>query len=82
MECGRYIERNPVRVGIVNNPEEYHWSSYNFYANGRLDDIIKPDPLYLDISRIDTERKTRYIEYVATDRPYELLLDEKLSELK
>jgi putative transposase len=26
--CSRYIELNPVRAGIIENPEEYHYSSY------------------------------------------------------
>lgn len=82
MECGRYIERNPVRAGIVDGPGKYHWSSYDFYAKGRSDDIITPDPLYTPLSTIDSERREKYIKYVATDRPYEQLLDEKLSELK
>ena len=82
MECGRYIERNPVRAGIVDNPGKYYWSSYNFYAKGTPDDIITPDPLYMALSSIEVERRSKYIEYVSTDRPYEKLLDEKLSELK
>ncbi|MDP3790667.1 MAG: transposase [Candidatus Omnitrophota bacterium] len=82
MECGRYIERNPARAGIVDNPEKYYWSSYNFYAKTIPDDIITPDPLYIALSVIDAERRAKYIEYVSTDRPYEQLLDEKLSELK
>ena len=82
MECGRYIERNPVRAGIVDNPGKYYWSSYNFYAKSRPDVIITPDPLYIALSTIDAERRAKYIEYVATNRPYERLLDEKLSELK
>lgn len=36
MECGRYIERNPVRAGIVADPGQYHWSSYNRYAKNKI----------------------------------------------
>ena len=28
LECGRYIERNPVRAGIVSASADYPWSSY------------------------------------------------------
>lgn len=31
VELSRYIHLNPVRAGIVNNPAEYPWSSYNYY---------------------------------------------------
>jgi REP-associated tyrosine transposase len=30
-ELSRYIHLNPVRAKIVETPEEYAWSSYNFY---------------------------------------------------
>jgi len=30
-ELSRYIHLNPVRAKIVNTPEEYEWSSYQFY---------------------------------------------------
>lgn len=31
-ELSRYIHLNPVRVGIVRQPEQYQWSSYTAYA--------------------------------------------------
>lgn len=82
MECGRYIERNPVRAGLVDDPAKYHWSSYNFYAKSALDGIITPDPLYEEFASVNADRVIKYVEYVAKSRPYEQLLDEKLSELK
>jgi putative transposase len=30
----QYIHRNPVKRGLVANPEAYEWSSYNHYATG------------------------------------------------
>ena len=38
LECGRYIERNPVRASIVSYPEEYCWSSYNFHVSTKSED--------------------------------------------
>jgi putative transposase len=32
LEKLRYIHRNPVTRSLVNTPEEYSWSSYNYYA--------------------------------------------------
>ena len=82
LECGRYIERNPVRAEIVGGPHSYHWSSYNFYAKGRPDDIITPNPIYLTLSAVEQERRNKYTEYVSAPRPYEELLDKKIEELK
>lgn len=32
LELSRYIHLNPVRAGIAKKPEEYQWSSYQYYA--------------------------------------------------
>lgn len=34
-ELSRYIHLNPVRAGMVSRPEEYRWSSYLDYIEGR-----------------------------------------------
>lgn len=78
LECARYVERNPVRAGIVNNPADYRWSSYLHYAFGRKDAIITPNPMYLELSKDIEERKRLYREYVLQERPYEHLVDRGL----
>ncbi len=30
-ELSRYIHLNPVRAGMVDRPEKYMWSSYQYY---------------------------------------------------
>ena len=32
----RYIHRNPVRRGLVQNPEDWEWSSYRHYRTGEV----------------------------------------------
>lgn len=39
----RYIERNPVRAGIVGKAEDYKWSSAAAHCGKRKDDILSPD---------------------------------------
>ena len=78
MECGRYIERNPLRAGMVADLSEYCFSSYNFYVNDRKDDIITPNPCYLALSKDPKERKELYKKYVLEARPYETILDKSL----
>jgi putative transposase len=34
-EVSRYIHLNPVRAGLVSNPEDYRWSSFGEYAGHR-----------------------------------------------
>jgi len=35
IQCGKYIELNPTRANIVKDPQEYPYSSYNHYAQGK-----------------------------------------------
>lgn len=78
LECGRYIERNPLRAGMVADLSDYYFSSYNYYANGRKDDIITPDPCYLVLSQDPKERMRLYKEYILQKRPYETIVDKVL----
>lgn len=36
----RYVERNPVRAGMVEKAEEYRWSSARFHVGVRQDSVI------------------------------------------
>ena len=78
LECSRYIERNPVRAGIVKDPADYRWSSYSYYAFGEKDDIVTPNPAYIELSKDDEDRKRLYREYVLQERLYEHIVDKGL----
>ena len=60
MACGRYIERNPVRAGIVNEAVEYPWSSARFYCAGLDDGSTSKDPTYARFGRNHSERQSAY----------------------
>lgn len=62
--CGRYIERNPVRAGIVAVAERYPYSSAAYYCIGRADTIITQSPCYNDFGRDDAERRERYKNFL------------------
>ena len=64
IECGVYIELNPVRAGIVKEPGKYRWSSYGMYGNGNKDGIVTISPEYLGLSESDTGRISKYREYL------------------
>lgn len=64
MQCGKYIELNPVRAGMVNRPEDYAYSSYRYYAYGVNDPLIMTDPVYLGLSDKAEERRKQYIAFV------------------
>jgi len=46
LSCYRYIELNPVRAGMVGDPIDYVWSSYNCHAFGKPDKIISEHDLF------------------------------------
>ena len=64
LQCGKYIELNPVRAEIVNTPQDYKFSSYSYYAAGADDKLITPSSAYLNLSEFPNERKNIYIEFV------------------
>lgn len=41
----RYVERNPVRAGLVRRAEEYPWSSARAHVSGSADPVLTPNVL-------------------------------------
>ena len=60
LACQRYIELNPVRAAMVDDPAHYRWTSYRHNALGQASPYLTPHPLYLAIGRGDTERQAAY----------------------
>ena len=64
LQCGKYIELNPVRARMVAAPEEYGFSSYSYYAYGKKDKIINVSPAYLILSQDAEARMQQYRSFV------------------
>ena len=77
LECGRYIERNPLKAGVANHPAEYPYSSFGFYGCGRSDDLLEPSPAYLGLADTEDERLAIYTEYVADNCLQEEMIEAK-----
>jgi len=60
LACVRYIELNPVRARMVQDPGHYPWSSYRWHACGQPDPVITDHALYLALGRTPYERYTAY----------------------
>ena len=69
LECGRYIERNPLDAGLVQDLALYPYSSYTFYAHATHNLLITPSPAYNSLSINLSERRSIYKFYVAQMRP-------------
>ncbi len=60
LTCMRYIELNPVRANMVNDPAQYRWSSYRHNGLGQVDERIAPHSLYLSLDRDKAARLAEY----------------------
>ncbi len=60
LACQRYIELNPVRAAMVQDPAHYRWTSYRANGLGQPDSLLSPHPLYLALGRNGTDRQGAY----------------------
>jgi len=60
LTCMRYIELNPVRANMVNDPAQYRWSSYRYNGLGQVDERIMPHSLYLALGKDEADRLAEY----------------------
>ena len=62
LTCMRYIELNPVRANMINNPSQYRWSSYRCNAQGKDNRLITSHDLYKRLGRTMKDRCEAYKE--------------------
>jgi len=67
IQCGKYIELNPVRKGIVNEPENYRYSSYKYYMGGKMNRLITPDFMYKEMGVDYSSRRVKYQELIVDE---------------
>ena len=60
LSCQRYIELNPVRAAMVDDPAHYRWTSYRANALGQTDTRLTPHSLYLSLGTDDKQRQAAY----------------------
>jgi putative transposase len=76
LSCGRYIERNPLRAGMVALPWEYRWSSCRAYALGEADELLSDNPYYLELSPDPARRQALWQQFLIDADPKEALVAE------
>lgn len=65
--CYRYIERNPVRAGMVASPAAYRWSSYPGNAGLAANQLLSPHAEYLALGESEESRRTAYCGLLAEE---------------
>lgn len=64
LACCRYVEMNPVRAGIVVQPEAYRWSSYGAKVGTAENSWLDLDGFYLGLGRSAVRRQQRYRQWM------------------
>ncbi len=64
LACMAYIDLNPVRAGMVQQPIDYPWSSHTHYMGTRSNRILTPHPLYWALGNTPFAREAAYGELV------------------
>ena len=75
IQCQRYIELNPVRAGMVNEPADYPWCSYQCSALGIPSELFTPHEVYLALGENDSSRRQNYREIFKAHVEPELMTD-------
>lgn len=79
LTCMRYIELNPVRANMVNDPAQYRWSSYRHNALGLADERITQHSLYLALDEDVGRRQAAYRELFRSELDEDALTDIRLA---
>ena len=82
LACGRYIERNPVRAGMVKHAADYVHSSAQHYCFGSGDKITDEDLYYDDFGDGMKSKQKAYQIYLGKfDHEEETLFRERIQPL-
>lgn len=78
LACYRYIERNPVRAGMVDHPSGYLWSSYAVNSGMRSDPWLSPHAVFEELACAPEERYAAYRQL--TDEPLDTALQQAIRD--
>ena len=69
LACCRYAELNPVRAGMVDDPDSYPWSSYRSRPASSATALLDEQPTYRALGRSPAERLQHYRHFVLAGTP-------------
>ena len=79
LACQRYIELNPVRAAMVDDPAHYRWTSYRHNALGQANPYLMPHPLYLALGQDDKTRQAAYRSLFRAQLDHDAIRDIRLA---
>jgi putative transposase len=69
LACMRYMELNPVRAGLVDEPAGFRWSSHRHHIGLTVDPLITDHALYWALGNTPFERQAAYVRLFDHDMP-------------
>jgi len=66
LRCMAYIDLNPVRAGIVSQPNEYPWSGHR-HIRQEDKSFIKLHPCYLNLAQTSKDRYKKYVAIISEE---------------
>lgn len=69
LACCRYVELNPVRAGMADNPTKYRWSSCPTKFGLRKQPWLDLDPFYLSLGKSAKQRAKKYAAWLEETIP-------------
>ena len=77
--CQRYIELNPVRAAMVDDPAHYRWSSYRANGLGQADPLVTPHAVYASLGQGEAKRLAAYRALFRSELDAEAIDDIRLA---
>jgi putative transposase len=77
--CQRYIELNPVRAAMVEDPAHYRWTSYRANALGQPNALLTPHPVYAALGSTPSVRQRAYRALFRTELEVDAIADIRLA---
>ena len=71
LACCRYVELNPLRSGMVEDPSQYFWSSCPAKTGIREQSWLDFDPFYMSLGNTSDERAKKYGRWLRKTVPEE-----------
>lgn len=68
-QCMAYIELNPVRAAMIQDPGDYPWSSYLHNIGQHKDPLVAAHPLFWALGNTPFAREAAYREIVGAGLP-------------
>jgi putative transposase len=78
LRCHRYIELNPVRARLIDNPASYRWSSCPAYLGRRTTSGLSEHPVWLGLGNNVAQRREAWRQMLDEALPPEQLAEIRL----